>query len=319
MCGRFEVDNVEYYGIGENRVILSNIYGNYDHFIVPSHIISNSGTKYIIIGILFNKLAPMQLQKSKMTISFDSHSEIEAITLSSIICFKTIKNLPPNIKRIKSESYKRDSLLNHSHTVILDKGNHFVSVIKQKSIMNHFPLELLDQHFFRSRLLIRETVQIIGHCSFLRNDRIKTVVIPASVCDIGDYAFARCYSLQRLIFKRNSKLKKIGDHAFEESSLINVDFPSSVEEIDDAAFCSCTKLAIVSFQDDSNLRKIGHYAFNNTNIKSIVFPKKIEEIGFWAFFKCASLSSISFPGGLKHVTIQNNTFLHCNCEEYIIK
>lgn len=59
-----------------------------------------------------------------------------------------------------------------------------------------------------------EGIQKIGNYWFRGSD-IESVVIPASVKEIGSGTFLKCASLKRIIFANGSILQTIGAHCFE--------------------------------------------------------------------------------------------------------
>ncbi|MCH5301162.1 MAG: leucine-rich repeat domain-containing protein, partial [Ruminococcus sp.] len=85
-------------------------------------------------------------------------------------------------------------------------------------------------------------VTSIGRDAFSGNDKISTVVIPASVTVIDDRAFRGCNYLQKITFAENSSLTKIGVEAFRSTTnpgldkLSEVDLPASIKLLGNSAF-----------------------------------------------------------------------------------
>lgn len=67
--------------------------------------------------------------------------------------------------------------------------NQFISVMRKKNIMNLHPFEHLYDDSSRSRMFFRETIRIIGKCSFGLYNSLTSLVFPPSVEIIGDAAF----------------------------------------------------------------------------------------------------------------------------------
>ena len=121
---------------------------------------------------------------------------------------------------------------------------------------------------------------------------IKSVTIPSTVTEIGEYAFAYC------------------------SEMTSVDLPNSLTQIDDYAFYNCISLSNLSLPQ--SIRTIGAYAFGGTIIETLVLPEGLKTVGGGAFSNMyikASLVSKTDPDkymgsveyGLKQVTILGNT------------
>jgi hypothetical protein len=146
--------------------------------------------------------------------------------------------------------------------------------------------------------------------------KIKRIVIPEGVREIGASAFNLCESLQTLMI------------------------PRSAERIDSSAFNRCPKLVdqagcviindvLYDYTDPTGkwehivvpegVKKIGDNAFKamwsssaEKRIKSIVLPESLEVIGRCAFEGLSALRSIRIPAGVK--TIEAGAFLKTGLE-----
>ncbi len=109
--------------------------------------------------------------------------------------------------------------------------------------------------------------------------------IPASVTNIGEYAFYNC---------RN---------------LTNVTISGGIKYIDDYAFTNFIGLTSITIPD--SVTQIGRRAFSDcSNLISVTIPKSLTSIDSYAFESCTSLTSITIPAGV--YTIGNNIFRGCN-------
>ena len=145
---------------------------------------------------------------------------------------------------------------------------------------------------------------------------ITSVEIPDSVTSIGNYAFARNYSLGSIDFGDN--VETIGEGAFHSSRpLVNIDLPSSLTSIGDRAFyySGLTALtipegvtsvgdrafhlnrALTSVQFPNTLVSIGEQAFKHTSIENVVIPDSVTSIGSWAF-QTLSRPNVELPEGI---------------------
>ena len=102
---------------------------------------------------------------------------------------------------------------------------------------------------------------IIAAELFKNNSNIKSVTIPESVTEIGDYAFSGCTGLTSIVIPNS--VTKIGDYAFYCGyRLESVVIGSGVTTIGESAFESCNALTSVqSYISAENLFVPGEYAF----------------------------------------------------------
>ena len=128
-----------------------------------------------------------------------------------------------------------------------------------------------------------------------RNARVY--VVPDSVEEIGDHAFAFCENLTELILP--ATLKKIGLGAFGGSSIYAFESPAEIERIPDGAFWNCRYLKTVAFTD--KVREIGARAFRNCGLTKINFPQRLETIEDEAFYGCKELEVATIPKTVREV------------------
>ena len=128
---------------------------------------------------------------------------------------------------------------------------------------------------------IRKGTKIICEEAFRWNKLIgclflKSLVIPDSVTNIGDYAFWGCKSLKSLVIPDG--VTSIGDCAFYDcESLKSLVIPDSVTSIGKSAFSGCKSL------------------------KSLVIPDSVTSIGGRAFVGCTSLKSLVIPDSVGNI------------------
>lgn len=107
---------------------------------------------------------------------------------------------------------------------------------------------------------------------------ITSLVLPASVKEIGGNAFYNCSMLKSLTFANGSQLETIGNYAFGMTGISTVKIPQSVKTIGDGAFQKCKNLVGVEFEGSDTeegvaLQKIGSRVFGDcTALTSFAFP-----------------------------------------------
>ena len=105
---------------------------------------------------------------------------------------------------------------------------------------------------------------------------LKSLVIPDSVTNIGDYAFWGCKSLKSLVI------------------------PDGVTSIGDCAFYDCESLKSLVIPD--SVTSIGKSVFLNCkSLKSLVIPDSVTHIGNGAFKACSSLKSLVIPASVGNI------------------
>lgn len=142
----------------------------------------------------------------------------------------------------------------------------------------------------------------ISTSAFWMNNTLTSVVIPASVMEIGQQAFVNCESLAEV--EIHGSLTIIPSQCFSDCySLKSISLPSSVKMIQSSAFSNCglTEVLLPPF-----LESIGQNAFHGcTSLKSVTLPESVSTIGDFAFSGCTNLSvvksEIKVPFALNNV------------------
>ena len=103
--------------------------------------------------------------------------------------------------------------------------------------------------------------------AFFANDTMKSLVIPDSVVDIKEDAFAQCKILERITF--GSGLKTIGMMAFDSClALEAVNLPEGFVHLDIMVFSNCPALTSVSLPN--SIESFGEYMFDSYEEPSTV-------------------------------------------------
>ena len=132
---------------------------------------------------------------------------------------------------------------------------------------------LIDAAKCTGKVIIPNTVKVIGEGAFLWNGRVTSIKIPNRVKRIEEGAFFRCESLK------------------------TINIPESVTSIGDAAFKRCIKLTSVTIPN--SVKSIGEEAFYGcTSLKSITIPSTVKSIGEAAF----GYKTYEIPNAVKKVT-----------------
>lgn len=143
------------------------------------------------------------------------------------------------------------------------------------------------------RYVIPATVTNIGDYAFADCYCLSNITIPGRVANIGDYAFYDCGSLSGVTIP--SSVTNIGGCAFENCySLSNITIPGSVASIGDYAFGACASLANITIP--GSVTRLGDGAFTwCTNLARVTISGSVTNIGDWTFYRCTCLTNISIP------------------------
>ena len=171
-----------------------------------------------------------------------------------------------------------------------------------------------------------KNVIAIDDKAFYKNKKIKSVVIPDTVTEMGASVFKECSKLEKIEFGKN--ILTIGGECFKDcKSLKEAILPEGITEIRGEAFMGCSSLETVvlpikiteikgnTFENCSSLvgieipngvTRIAAHAFYGCSSLSYVFvPDTVNEIGSSAFRKCDSLQVIELP---QNVSVNERAF-----------
>ena len=153
-------------------------------------------------------------------------------------------------------------------------------------------------HFLKS-LVIPDSVTNIGDYAFWGCTSLKSLVLPDSVSSIGDWAFWNCRSLTDIVIP--DSVNSIGDRVFSGCcSLKSLVIPDSVSSIGERAFEDCTSLSSLVIPD--GVTSIGHCAFRGCySLSNIVIPNGVTSIGGCAFSRCKSLVEVVIPDSVTSI------------------
>ncbi|MCR4650144.1 MAG: leucine-rich repeat protein [Lachnospiraceae bacterium] len=152
--------------------------------------------------------------------------------------------------------------------------------------------------------------------SFKNNSHIT---IPATVTELGNYAFAGTANtpsnIVKLDFEDEDSLRAIGNYALAYcSKLEDFSIPAGVTSIGQNAFTGCT---FTSIEIPAAVTKISDYAFKDCKqLQHIRFAgHDVTSIGSNAFEGCTAISHFCIPAGV--TTLGNYTFKNCTNMSYV--
>ena len=148
-----------------------------------------------------------------------------------------------------------------------------------------------------SSVVIAASVKQIGLSAFEECSSLSSVTFEeGSVLEtISSSVFATCANLSKVEFAKNGALSYIGNSAFTAcSSLKEINFPASLKTIDFYAFGECTSLKEFTFDDNAQITSIEPFAFNSCSKLAVVnLPASLTSIADMAFTSCKALETIN--------------------------
>ena len=156
------------------------------------------------------------------------------------------------------------------------------------------------------KISVRNHIMISDGKIILYFGNEKQLEIPADVTEIGNDAFSDS-SLAEV--NMPDSVKKIGDGAFSFcSALTEITIPNSITKIGNGIFSHCSELTHITIPN--SVTEIGDYAFASCyNLMYITIPDSITKIGNYAFSCCYSLTEITIPDSV--TKIGNGAFSDC--------
>ena len=153
---------------------------------------------------------------------------------------------------------------------------------------------------------VDQTASILNYIGSSNSVIIPNEIEGVIINKIDNAAFMRNTNLEEVTISNN--IIHIGDRAFRETGLTNVEIPSSVKEIGIYAFSGCEYLQSVIFNE--GLEKINISAFAAcTNLLTIILPSTLTTIEQYAFQNCLKLQKAFIPKSV--ITIGEGAFYAC--------
>lgn len=131
-------------------------------------------------------------------------------------------------------------------------------------------------HFYRSNIVIPDSVISIGNECFRDCASLESIVLPSGITTIPSYMFYECNALK------------------------SITIPDTVTSIGSSAFRKCTSLTSVTIPE--NVKDIGVYAFMGCeSLENLTIPDNVETIESGAFEDCTSLKTVNLGKGVNNI------------------
>jgi len=144
-------------------------------------------------------------------------------------------------------------------------------------------------------LVIPEGTTEIKATEFSFREDIKSVTIPSSVTNIGEFAFSNCLNLKNIdVSPENQNYSSIDGDLYDKEGKVLIQYAIGKTNS--------------SFTIPEGTTSIGIRAFSEcVNLNTITIPSSMTSIGSNAFNSCSNLTSVTFADTSKTWTVNSNT------------
>ena len=204
--------------------------------------------------------------------------------------------IPSTINEIGLRSFY---VCNNLKAIDVDSNNAYYSSIdgvlfnKGQTILMKYPSQKVSSEYS-----IPEGTISVNSLSFIYNNYLESVNIPASIERLGEVIFGSCINLENIfVSDSNHYYSDVEGVLFNKDQSILIHHPINSELID--------------YIVPEGVIRIEHDAFSqNVNLTSISFPDSLLEIGRQAFLECENLTELNLPENL--VNVDDFAFSFCN-------
>jgi len=170
------------------------------------------------------------------------------------------------------------------------------------------------------KVAVLANISTLKEQTFYECKELESVTLPTSLKSIEKNAFGYCSVLKSIIIPPS--VTYIGEYAFSDTGITEIEIPVGVKEIGISAFQGCKSLKEITIAGSvsvipervvlhtsaletvtlgSGIDVIDMYAFHFGNFKTIIIPPTVTAINYEAFAH-SNLVSITIPPSVKHIS-----------------
>ena len=215
----------------------------------------------------------------------------------------TTLTLPNSIENISD--FALDCLYTLTSISVSEENEHFSAIdgilfSKDKTKLIKYPSAKTGTSY-----TIPNTVKVISTVALADNENLTEVILPDSVTDIKEYAFAGS-AIKTITIP--SSVTNIEEGAFSycaDLTEINVDANNANFASSDGALFNNDKTTLLqypcgrtstAYRIPEGVKIIAIESMNSEYLEEITFPKSLETIQRWAFANCNNLNEVIYPG-----------------------
>ena len=207
------------------------------------------------VGIGCDQLKTIKFPDGLENIGYNAFKSCER--LSEVVIPKTVRRIGdgafkwtciPRFVVTKNLDSLGEGAFNGSTEIVFDESN------------DRIRPTFLENQYYRT-VTMADTIREIQTRAFKNCVRLSNIDMSRNVYKIGKLAFNSCLDLSDADLEKCTKLKYIGESAYEDSGLEQLILPESVEEIGNNCFKNCVRMEHVVLP--RSLKKIGRAAFQN--------------------------------------------------------
>ena len=190
---------------------------------------------------------------------------------------KSNLNLDDNILSLSYDAFKGLDKIKEINTnkVSSISSNAFSGLNLEKLHLGDEINNIVNNNLFQNltinKLFIGKALMLKSLTNQYKNTKINDVILKDSLTSVPNEAFSNMLTLKNVTLSEN--IKTIGDYAFANTSLENIDL-KNVEELKDYSFAN-TKLANINLK---NVKKLGSSIFKGLNFGEMTLSDSIENV-----------------------------------------
>lgn len=197
-------------------------------------------------------------------------------------------------------------------------GDKWKTIIFQNQYQNHKVVAISENSFSESNVeevIMTEGYHRIEHGAFQGCIRLTQVVLSSTLKEMQTNVFRGCQGIKTIMLP--ASLELIGDYAFASSGLKKISIPSTVYWMGKGIFSYCERLESITLPE--NLQEIPEEMFKGCSaFRDINLPEHISRLGNGAFQNCESLESLFVPESVQCIGedvfdgVNNRFILQCS-------